>query len=193
MNMQSEEWRPVVGWEGLYEVSSAGRISWVGGPTGRKRRSSIKIEDGRMIIMPSYVDRRGIKYEHIYLSSPGAKREPQYVHTIVLRSFFCGPVMRNRVCRHLNGDSTDNRAENLYWGTQKQNMEDKKSHGTEHYGQDRHSSKLTDRDVDKIFSLVLRQGFSQRKVAGMFSVSPATICLILKGKRWSHKSSSRGH
>lgn len=54
----------------------------------------------------------------------GTGRKTFAVHTLVARAFHGDPVVR-----HLNGDPSDNRAENLVWGTQKQNTWDTVDHG----------------------------------------------------------------
>lgn len=43
------------------------------------------------------------------------------VHRLVCEAFN-GPPDDGQVCMHLNEDSSDNRPENLAWGTQKQNL-----------------------------------------------------------------------
>ena len=43
------------------------------------------------------------------------------VHRLVCEAFN-GPPKEKQVCMHLNEDATDNRPENLAWGTQKQNL-----------------------------------------------------------------------
>lgn len=44
-----------------------------------------------------------------------------FVHTIVLYTFGVFPIDKNLVCDHINGNSLDNRLENLRWVTQKEN------------------------------------------------------------------------
>jgi len=41
-----------------------------------------------------------------------------------------GPCPEGHVTRHLNGDPTDNRLENLRWGTRSENQRDSVKHGT---------------------------------------------------------------
>lgn len=51
------------------------------------------------------------------------------VHTLVLEAFH-GPCPDGLQGRHVNGDSHDNRAENLRWGTNSENTLDQVRHGT---------------------------------------------------------------
>jgi len=53
------------------------------------------------------------------------------LHTLVCAAFR-GPRPAKAVVRHLNGDPTDDRAENLDWGTQSENIRDSVLHGTHH-------------------------------------------------------------
>ncbi len=55
------------------------------------------------------------------------RRKTNYVHTLVLRAFAPPPNILGRVeCRHLNGVASDNRIENLRWGTVKENRADRR-------------------------------------------------------------------
>lgn len=57
-------------------------------------------------------------------------RHKRYVHEIVLTTFK-GPCPTNKDrCRHLNGNPSDNRPENLDWGTAHENNLDMIAHGT---------------------------------------------------------------
>jgi hypothetical protein len=53
------------------------------------------------------------------------------VHQMVCEAFY-GPKPPGHEVRHLNGDTLDNRAINLAWGTKSENMLDKVAHGNHH-------------------------------------------------------------
>jgi len=53
----------------------------------------------------------------------------RFVHVLVLESFV-GPRPEGMQACHNNGDPSDNRLENLRWDTPKNNVKDRKSHGT---------------------------------------------------------------
>lgn len=51
------------------------------------------------------------------------------VHSLVCEAFY-GPAPKHKPwALHRNGDHLDNRPENLYWGTPKENSQDAKRHG----------------------------------------------------------------
>lgn len=114
----SEVWRPVVGWEGAYEVSSLGRVRSLDRVivTRRyKRRMS-----GR-ILTPS-IDKNGYLFFSI-------RKKNVKLHRVVCEAFHGNPPQGLSVVRHLNGDPGDNRPSNLMWGTRKENSADTKRHG----------------------------------------------------------------
>lgn len=104
-----EEWRPIPGYEGVYEASSLGRVR-------SPRRASLKQRLNNM------------GYPVVELSKDGCSRE-SLVHRQVIRAFKGDPPA-GMECRHINGISTDNRIENLEWGTRSENTNDQVVHGT---------------------------------------------------------------
>ena len=104
-----ETWLPVVGCEGLYEVSDIGNVRRVGGTHNLKAT--------------------GAGWKRSYLSLHLGRANTVYVHALVAEAFV-GPRPEGAVCRHLNGNSRDNRPENLAWGTQAENIQDMHRHGT---------------------------------------------------------------
>ncbi len=60
----------------------------------------------------------------------GSERKKFKVHSLVLRAFV-GPRPKGMQIRHINGIKSDNRLENLAYGTAKENAADRKIHGTE--------------------------------------------------------------
>ena len=73
-------------------------------------------------------------YPSVRLSING-KRVRKLVHTLVAACFLPGRPSLLHEIRHLNGNKTDNRAENLAWGTRKENAADREAHGRTSRGQ----------------------------------------------------------
>lgn len=100
-----ETWRPVVGFEGRYEVSDLGRVY-------------------------SHVTQRFLKLTplkrcgHIQVALGGKWYR---VHRMVLEAFV-GPCPPKCESRHRNGTPGDNRLSNLRWAPKRKNMQDRKWH-----------------------------------------------------------------
>lgn len=162
----AEEWRPVVGWEGRYSVSSHGRVR---GPAGIVLRTH-KHDDGypTLSLRSRYKDRT---------------RRCQ-VHTLVLEAFV-GPRPNGYECRHIDGNPSNCLLTNLAWGTKAENELDKRRHGSSCRGEKNPNSVLDDHKVVRILEL-LKSGVSQRRVATAFGVSQYAISRINKGTGWTH-------
>lgn len=116
----SEEWRDVVGYEGLYQVSSEGRVKSLERVVKRKdgRR---RLQKGRFL-KPS---RDHCGYKKICLTDANSKQKSFLVHRIVCQAFHENPWNKSEV-NHINEDKSDNRSCNLEWCTRKENC----NHGT---------------------------------------------------------------
>lgn len=111
----TEEWRPIPGYEGRYEVSDRGRVLSI----PRDRRP-------HRILRPKVMPKSG--YRRVTLWNEGARTDVS-VHRLVLITFV-GPPPEGEQCRHLNGYPGDNRRVNLAWGTPSENQHDTVRHGT---------------------------------------------------------------
>lgn len=169
-----EEWRPVQGFE-FYEVSNLGHIrSWArrGAALKRARKPHhLKLErlaSGhlRAQLRRNHVDRRTC------------------IHVLVAEAFIGPKPETAHLCRHLDGDPTNNHVENLAWGTFKDNEADKKRHGRSLIGERHHQAILTADNVRAI-RLSSETGVA---LATRYGVSPSAICLVRKGRNWSHVS-----
>lgn len=126
----TEEWKPVVGYEGLYEVSTKGRVRsldrHVAGANGSRR-----LIRGRMLALtPS--DWNG-GYISVELSREGrGNRKRVLVHRIELEAFI-GPCPPGQEGCHKDDNEQNNDLANLYWGTRADNMRDAVRNGTHHW------------------------------------------------------------
>lgn len=106
------------------------------------------------------------------------------VHRIVLEAFV-GPCPEGMEARHFpDRDPTNNRIENLQWGTRLQNQRDRYVQGTDQFGERNPQAKLTEENVVKIRELYATGDYFHKDIAKMFGVSRKAVCFITQGKRW---------
>jgi len=168
-----EVWKPVIGFEGLYEVSDCGRVRslerFVG--TGKKRRINFA-----RILKP----KSNSKYREVKLRKDGASHMRR-VNNLVLNAFV-GMRPSGLICRHIDGDSHNNIVANLSWGTYLQNAEDSMRLGTILHGENHSNATLTDRAVQ----FIRKSNKTGRQLAAKYNVSASTISAIRNNKRWRH-------
>lgn len=123
-----ETWRPVVGYEGHYEVSDQGRVRSIDRVTPCVRDGKTYHRRRAGALKAFAVGKGG--YWTVHLSN-GRTHRTLAVHRLVLEAFV-GPRPEGQVTRHLNGNAQDARLCNLTWGTQSDNLYDKGRHGTDH-------------------------------------------------------------
>lgn len=123
---EAEEWRPVLGYEGQYEVSDHGRVRSLDReiePYSGRGARSVK---GR--ILKPYRSPRN--YFRIGLPIPNSRKQRWIrVHVLVL-SAFVGPRPPGMQGCHNDGDYCNNHLANLRWDTPSSNIRDAIRHGT---------------------------------------------------------------
>lgn len=101
-----EIWKKIKGTDGQYEVSSEGKV-----------RSRNYLGHGRTQELALAKDQKGYYRIRIYQNE---ERRTCKVHRLVAEAFIPNPENRPEV-NHINGNKTDNRAENLEWVTAHEN------------------------------------------------------------------------
>lgn len=114
-----EEWRKIVGYEGLYEVSSLGRVRSLDRYV-KTCYEAYKLQKGK-ILNPG---KNTNGYLQVVLHCNG-KYKKCLVHRLVSQAFLPNPDNLPEV-NHKDEDKTNNRVENLEWCTAKYNL----SYGT---------------------------------------------------------------
>lgn len=107
VELQGEEWLPVVDYEGLYAVSNYGRIKCLSNSATRKEK-----------ILKPQIQRDG--YKRVTLCKKGQKKRVP-IHRLVAIAFIPNPLDKEQV-NHENGNKLDNNAKNLSWMTRKENI-----------------------------------------------------------------------
>lgn len=97
-----------------------------------------------------------------------------FIHNLILTTFKGSRPQGMQGC-HKNDIKWDNRISNLYWGTPKQNDEDRIKNG--HYS-------FSKEDIEGIFCL-RRNGFTQVFIAKLFNTSQPHISKICAGIHYS--------
>lgn len=122
----SEQWKPIPGWEGLYSASDMGRIRSEDRVVPHSTSGKLTIH-GRTLRQK--IDRKG--YRRVSLSRGSDGVSTRLVHQLVMESFVGKRLLGIDVC-HNNGDPADNRLCNLRYDSRSGNMYDKRRHGTDH-------------------------------------------------------------
>lgn len=106
-----EVWRPVVGWENFYSVSSYGRVRRTDPRKGARsfgRCRKLTVSNAHVVVS---------------LNRPGAQRV-YLVHRLVLEAFI-GPAPDGYECCHNDGNGLNNALSNLRWDSARANARDR--------------------------------------------------------------------
>jgi len=118
VDQSNERWLPVVGFEGVYEVSDLGRVRGVPRANSRGDRLPGKVLRGV---------RHSAGYMKVHLRREGRSHN-LYVHRLVLTAFV-GPCPLGMEALHRDGDPANGSLANLHWGTHAENVSDIIRHG----------------------------------------------------------------
>ena len=169
MENSEEIWKDIPGYEGKYQASNMGRIKSL----GRYVRTARGQRYVKEKILKQHIRDVG---GHLGVSL-GKDTHNIGVHRAVAMAFLGLPENEDLYVLHCNGDPTNNRPENLRYGTQKENILDV-------FYQGKAWRKLTIDDVEAI-RFGLSTGIKGRELASMFNVSEDTISKIKKGVSFS--------
>lgn len=166
----SEEWRPVVRYEGIYEVSNLGQVA------------SLKFNKRRLL--KQFPDTKGYPIVKLCRNDERTFK----VHRLVT-SAFIGEIPAGMQVNHKDGNKTNNRADNLEIVTNGENqlhcyrVLGYKRPGRP--GEKSPQSKLSEQDVKDIRRM-REFGFRPFEIARTYPVGQTAISRICNRERWKH-------
>lgn len=124
---EKEKWLPVPNYEGIYEVSSLGRVKSLARTVKHGNGGYKEVPDR---ILKAHPDGKGYLGVDLHKGSK-ASRKRFRVHSLVAQVFIGSRPEGLDVC-HNDGDKHNNWVENLRYDTRKENILDSVRHGTHH-------------------------------------------------------------
>lgn len=112
------------------------------------------------------------------------KIKTKLIHQLICEAFN-SPRPKGMWVLHGVAGKQCNLPSNVYWGTPKQNMADKKRDGTNNHGSRHGHAKLTDEIVIEMFAL-RKQGLTHQAIADRYDVTADCPGRIFRGERWQH-------
>lgn len=171
--MTEIEWRPVPSGGGWYDVSNRGEVrSWYAASRYGHRGET-------PYLLKPWTNPSGYPCVELAVER---KMKTRSIHSLVLEAF-AGPRPKGRVVRHLNGVRTDNRLENLAYGTIQENADDRLLHGNAPRGEGHVSSVLTEETVLAIAAL-RNSGLLHREIGVRVGASRPNVTDVLAGRAW---------
>lgn len=108
------------------------------------------------------------------------KKVTRFIHRLVCMAFHGLPTKQSMQVRHLDGNKENNLPENLAWGTQEENWQDRKAHGHGIDGEKHPMAKLSDEERRHIAWMIKKGLCSQRHASRILGVSQSAIWRITK-------------
>ena len=156
-----------------YEVSSLGRV--------RRLVAGKRTRVGNVLKASGAVRYRTVTLVY------GGVRKSLPIHHLVCEAFHGPRPSPHHHAAHLNGDSHDNRSDNLAWVTGAENEAHKIAHGTAVLGTRVHGAKLSEITVREIRRLHA-SGCGLTEIGRHFGVYYTTIRKVVQRETWKHVS-----
>lgn len=174
-----EIWKPVPGYEGLYEASNNGRI--------RSLDRSVECSDGSTRTYRGRVLRLGVRSDDrktVVFSKNGLTKTCNIARTIA--ATFLGPCPEDREVNHIDGDRTNDGADNLEYVTALENTRHAMALGIFNTSGSAHgNAKLTESDIREMRRRSAN-GEAPIDMKDDYPVNMSTIRAIIRGDVWTH-------
>lgn len=169
-NLPNEIWKPILGYEGLYEISNLGRVKSLPKIKGRYMQKNSNLLNPK-------TNRDG--YLCITLQCDKLKKHVQ-LHRLVTINFIPNLTNLPQV-NHIDGNKKSNHVDNLEWCASKENI----NHGWEIGLYKRLRSPMRRFTDEQIFEIKeLYKTMSQHAIGKRYGVSHGSIGRIVRNERY---------
>lgn len=169
-----EEWRSVVGYEGWYSVSSLGQV--------RRDMPGRRTQVGKLIRLSAYGGTRDARRLRVGLTNGSHASLRHFpVHRLVAEAFL-GPRPAGMTINHIDGNSINNRADNIEYISGADNSAHGARLGLMAWGERNPKAALSEDAVIDILTSPLRQ----IDLAAKYGVLQTTISDVRTGRTWAH-------
>lgn len=171
-----EDWKDVINYEGIYQVSNLGRIKSLSRYVKHWRGGFLNTKE---IVKKPFISKSGYLITEL---SKNASKSKFLIHRLVAEAFIPNPEGKPQV-NHINGIKTDNRVENLEWNTRSENIKHADSRGLRNLkGVNNAGAKLSEKEVFDI-----RQSENSIDALALkYNVGKSCIKKIINKITWKH-------
>lgn len=170
-----EKWRTIESFP-AYSVSSHGQV---------RRDAPVCGGQGSVRIPTGVLKMRPLPKGHLQVTiSMNNRPRTLLVHRLVAEAFLSRPTGKDCVC-HKDDNPANNRVDNLFWGTRKDNSDDKVRKNRHARGERVSGAKLSERDVHEIRKRAAN-GENQYEIADSYGVTQSNISMIITRDTWKH-------
>lgn len=170
-------WKSIKGYEGIYEVSSAGKVKSL---SRRIKNKGGRSHVSKERILKPYLNKRGKGYYSVILIDANGNKKNKTVHRLVAEAFIPNPNNLRDV-DHIDDCTTNNKVSNLQWLSSGDNTR-KSFKISQRMGR----AKLTSKNVKVIRWFLANTKLTNKVIASLYNVSPSRVSEIKTGKIWTH-------
>lgn len=168
--------KPIPGINTMYVAGDDGHIySYSEARTNAKKPKPFRLADVR-----------NDNYFMVSICKGGKKQRSYSIHELINLAFHGLKPEGKNVSRHLDGDWSNNKPDNICWGTYAENEADKRRHGRVALGEKQGIAKLTDEAVRIIRASIPYGLWNTADAAKVFGVTPHHVSAIARGMGWKH-------
>ena len=176
--------KDITGYEGRYAVTKDGRVWSHRKETPVGKNGGVRIDGNKWLALsPS---NRGKGYYRVALSDFAGARKMLSVHRLVALTYIPNPDSLPFI-NHINGNTTDNRVENLEWCDAKGNTVHAHANGwirmPNQRGEKNSQAKIGIADVKRIKQLSAG-GLGDTAISRKLNLSRSIVKGVTKGKTW---------